>query len=314
MIKGRFGRRPRQHSKTMNRSAFILLTAIVIGSTLPGGPANATQASQAGTAIVSDPVALVRRAAANELRAIDDRVAQGPAPVRFLLYKEDEKGSTTKEVVQTRDGSVARLIAINGKPLTPEQESTEAARLQRLLDQPDLQERRRKREKDDAERAQKIVHVMPDAFLYTYEGIVPGPNGPAIRLSFKPKPGFDPPDQETKVAVGIQGELWIDEAQERMVRLDAHLFEDVDFGWGILGRLYKGGSIRIENADVGNHNWQLQRMKLDLTGKALMLKTLTFRVTENGTSYEAVPREMSYKDGIRLLQSKAPIIGEVAGR
>ena len=234
--------------------------------------------------------------------------------MRFLLFKEDEKGSTSKEVVQTRDGSVARLVAINGKPLTEEQERIEADRLQRLLEQPDLQARRRKREKDDAERAQKIVHVMPDAFLYAYEGMVPGPNGPAVRLSFKPKPGFDPPDQETRVALGIQGELWIDQAQERMVRLDAHLFEDVDFGWGILGRLYKGGNIRIENADVGNHNWQLQRMKLDLTGKALMLKTLTFRITENGSGYELVPREMSYKDGIRLLQSKASVTGSVAGR
>ncbi len=298
----------------MNQSAFILLTAIFIGSVLPGPAASVSQSSQAETAPAADPVALVRRAAANELRAIDDRVAQGPAPVRFLLFKEDEKGSTSKEVVQTRDGSVARLVAINGKPLTEEQERIEADRLQRLIEQPDLQARRRKREKDDAERAQKIVHVMPDAFLYAYEGIVPGPNGPAIRLSFKPKPGFDPPDQETRVALGIQGELWIDQAQERMVRLDAHLFEDVDFGWGILGRLYKGGNIRIENADVGNHNWQLQRMKLDLTGKALMLKTLTFRITENGSGYELVPREMSYKDGIRLLQSKAPITREVAGQ
>jgi hypothetical protein len=298
----------------MIRRAFIILTAILIGHSLPGVADGVTQSAQAEAAVAADPVALVRRAAANELRAIDDRVAQGPAPVRFLLYKEDEKGSTSKEVVQTRDGSVARLVAINGKPLTQEEERSEAARLERLLDQPDLQERRRKREREDAERARKIVHVMPDAFLYKYEGIVSGPNGPAIRLSFKPKPGFEPPDQETRVAVGIQGELWIDQNQERMVRLDAQLFEDVDFGWGILGRLYKGGSIRIENADVGNHNWQLQRMKLDLTGKALMLKTLTFRITESGTGYESVPKEMSYKDGIRLLQSKAPITGEVAGR
>lgn len=298
----------------MNRSAFILLTAIVIAPAAPAMPAVAAQPPQAEAAIAVEPVALVRRAAANELRAVDERVAQGPAPVRYLLFKEDEKGSTVKEVVQTRDGSVARLVAINGKPLTAEQEQVEATRLQRLLDQPDLQERRKKREKEDAERAKKIMQVMPDAFLYTYAGIVPGPNGPALRLTFKPKPGFDPPDQETRVAVGIQGELWIDQAQERMVRLDAHLFEDVDFGWGILGRLYKGGSIRIENADVGNHNWQLQRMKLDLTGKALMVKTLTFRITENGTEYTSVPREMNYKDGIRLLQSKAPSMGEVAGR
>jgi hypothetical protein len=298
----------------MNRSAFILLTALVIGNALPAASAGIAQPSPAETAVADNPVALVRRAAANELRAVDDRVAQGPAPVRFLLFKQDEKGSTLKEVVQTRDGSVARLVSINGKPLTAEQKQLEAARLQRLLDQPDLQERRRKREKDDAERAQKIIHVMPDAFVYKYAGTVSGPNGPAIRLTFEPKPGFDPPDQETRVAVGIRGELWIDQAQERMVRLDAQLFEDVDFGWGILGRLYKGGSIRIENADVGNHNWQLQRMKLDLSGKALMVKSLTFRISEHGTDYESVPREMSYKDGIRLLQSKAPSTGEVAGR
>ena len=299
----------------MNRSAFILLTAIVIGATVPMASAGAAlQPAQEEPAIAADPVALVRRAAANELRAVDDRIAQGPAPVRYLFYKQDEKGSTVKDVVQTRDGSVARLVAINGKPLSAEQENLEATRLKRLLDQPDLQQRRKKREKEDAERAKKIMHVMPDAFLYTYAGMVAGPNGPAVRLSFKPKPGFDPPDQETRVAVGIQGELWIDQTQERMVRLDAHLFEDVDFGWGILGRLYKGGSIRIENADVGNRNWQLQRMKLDLSGKALMVKTLTFRITENGTGYELVPRELSYKDGIRLLQSKAPTAGVVAGR
>jgi len=299
----------------MNRSAFILLTAIVIGAAGPRASAGAAPlAAQEESTFAADPVALVRRAAANELRAVDDRIAQGPAPVRYVFFKQDEKGSTVKEVVQTRDGSVSRLISINGKPLTAEQQNLEAARLQRLLDQPDLQQRRKKREKEDAERAKKIMHVMPDAFLYTYAGIVPGPNGPAVRLSFKPKPGFDPPDQETRVAVGIQGELWIDQTQERMVRLDAHLFQDVDFGWGILGRLYKGGSIRIENADVGNHNWQLQRMKLDLSGKALMVKMLTFRITETGTDYELVPRELSYKDGIRLLQSKAPTAGAVAGR
>jgi hypothetical protein len=295
----------------MVRSALILLIVVVIGGPAGTRPAFAAQSP---TAEAADPVALVRRAAANELHAVDERVAKGPAPVRYVLFKENEKGSTVKEVVQTRDGSVARLVAINGKPLTADQEQMEAARLQRLLDQPDLQERRKKREQEDAEHARKIMHVMPDAFLYKYAGTVPGPNGPAIRLTFEPKPGFDPPDQETRVAIGIRGELWIDEAQERMVRLDAHLFQDVDFGWGILGRLYKGGSIRIENADVGNHNWQMQRMKLDLTGKALMVKTLTFRVTENGTEYTAVPREMSYKDGIRLLQSKTPSKGEVAGR
>jgi len=32
----------------------------------------------------------------------------------------------------------------------------------------------------------------------------------------------------------MTGELWIDAAQERVVRLEGHLQRDVDFGWGIL--------------------------------------------------------------------------------
>ena len=35
------------------------------------------------------------------------------------------------------------------------------------------------------------------------------------------------------------GELWIDEGQVRLVKIDAHLISDVNFGWGVLGRLYE---------------------------------------------------------------------------
>jgi hypothetical protein len=261
-----------------------------------------------------DALALVRRTAANEQRANHEKAAHSPNPIRFRLHKQDEKGVTTKEIVQTRDGSVARLIAVNNRPLNSEQEVAEAARLQRLIDQPELQEHRRKREKEDADRANKMVQVMPEAFLYSYDGIAQGPNGPAIKLSFKPNPAFVPPDQESRVAVGIEGEVWIDQTQERLVRLNAHLFQDVDFGWGIVGRLYKGGSILIENADVGNHTWAMVHMKLDLTGKALMIKTLTFRITEEASDFQAVPKEMSYKEAIRMLQTKEEAPGQVAGR
>ena len=49
----------------------------------------------------------------------------------------------------------------------------------------------------------------------------------------------------------MAGEIWIDPVKLRVVRLEGHLQQDVDFGWGILGRLNKGGWIVIEQADVG---------------------------------------------------------------
>ena len=99
----------------------------------------------------------------------------------------------------------------------------------------------------------------------------------------------------------MEGELWVDKGEERMVKLDAHLISDVNFGWGILGRLYKGGSILVEQKDVGDQHWEGIHMKLDLTGKALMLKSLSFQTVEDGSDFHAVP-DAGYKAAIELVR------------
>ncbi len=258
------------------------------------------QTPSAQPAPAADPGALVRRASQNELHS-----AGPPYPVRYKLRKQDEKGITTKEIVETKDGDVARLIAKNDKPLTPEEEKAELDRLDTLLHHPEIQEHRHKREQEDSGRADEMIRMLPDAFLYTYLDQVAGPNGPAHRLSFKPNPSFKPPDREGEVYHGMQGEIWIDQGQERIVRLDAHLIDDVNFGWGILGKLYKGGSLVIEQKDVGHRHWEGTLLKLNLTGMALMVKPLSFQTTETSTDFQPVPVNMSYQDAIHLLTSDA---------
>ncbi len=193
------------------------------------GTANATAYPQTPSGSANDPAALVRRASKNELRS-----TVPPAPVRYKLRKQDDKGITTKEIVETKDGDVARLIAKNDKPLTPQEDQAELDRLNDLLAHPEIQEHRHKREQEDSGRADEMTRLLPDAFIYTDLGLVPGPNGPAHRLAFKPNPNFRPPDREAEVYQLMYGELLIDEAQERIVKLDAHLVDDVNFGWGIL--------------------------------------------------------------------------------
>lgn len=245
-----------------------------------------------------DPVALVRRASQNELRA-----SNGAHPYRYRLHKVDDAKITTKEIIETKEGDVARLIAVNDKPLDADAQQAELDRLNNLAAHPELQEHRRKREQEDSDRANKMIRLLPDAFVYHYEGLVNGPNGPCHRLTFHPNPNFDPPDREAEVYHGMAGELWIDKAQERMVKLDAHLIDDVDFGWGILGKLYKGGSILVEQADVGDHHWETTHMKLSLTGKALLFKSLSFQTTEDASNFQPVPAEMGYQGAIKILLS-----------
>jgi hypothetical protein len=157
------------------------------------------------------------------------------------------------------------------------------------------------------------VRMLPDAFLYTFDGMVEGPNGPCYRLQFQPNPAFTPPDREGEVYHGMVGELWVDQAQLRLVKIDAHLISDVNFGWGVLGRLYKGGSILVQNADVGLHHWETIHMKLRLQGKLLMLKSVDYSTTEDFSDFKVQPQELGYQEAIRLLQ-KIPGAAQVASR
>ena len=72
-----------------------------------------------------------------------------------------------KLIVETKDGEVARLIEKDGKPLTPEEDQAEIARLDNLLAHPEIQAHRHKKEQEDSARGDEMVRMLPDAFLFT---------------------------------------------------------------------------------------------------------------------------------------------------
>jgi len=75
-------------------------------------------------AVAADPAVLVRHASANELKP-----SNGRHPYRYKLHKTNEGRSTTKEIVETKDGDVARLLDAGGHPLPPEENQAEVERL-----------------------------------------------------------------------------------------------------------------------------------------------------------------------------------------
>lgn len=244
-----------------------------------------------------DSVALVRRAVDHRLDS-----AKTHPPVKYLIRRIDERRDSTKAVIETADGNVARLVATNGKPLSPDIEKAELDRLETLANHPELQEHRHRNEQKDANRFTHLLSLLPDAFQYRFEGMFSCPSGQCYRLSFTPNANFNPPDLEANVFRGIAGELWIDQAKEELTRLDARFISDVDFGFGILGKLNKGGTILLEQSDVGDHDWELTGLKIHVTGKALMVRSFSFQVTEVATDYARVPQNLNYRDAINLLK------------
>ena len=56
--------------------------------------------------------------------------------MRYRLRKTSPRLTSTKEIFETKDGAVARLILINDKPLSAADEQKEDARLDALLERP----------------------------------------------------------------------------------------------------------------------------------------------------------------------------------
>jgi hypothetical protein len=246
---------------------------------------------------------LVNRALAAELRN-----ARDPShPMRYVLRKSSPRLTTTKAIIETQDGAVARLLSINNKPLPAAGQQHEQNRLYNLLKNPGSQRSRKQREDADARRALKVLRALPLAFNYQYAGTVDEPHGLLDRFTFSPNPAYDPPDLETEVLTAMAGEIWIDPVHGRVVRLEGHLQKDVNIGWGILGRLDKGGWITIDQADAGGGQWRVVRFQMKMSGR-IFFKPKNFDTLEEESGFAPVPASLSYEQAVHMLCDDPPAL------
>lgn len=284
-------------SSTAVTSLFtVLLLPLALHAAASPAPA-ATTASPGQELAESNPTELMRRVSQNELA---NSYGHRP-PMRYWVRKITAHLDMTKEIVETREGGVARLIAVGGNPLSAVPNQKEIERLRAIAADPAIEAHRRDRERRDAQRVQKYMRLLPAAFVYHFEGMRDLPNGAAIRLTFIPNPTFTPPDFESRTLTGIRGEIWIDPTDLRVVRLDSHIFRTVDFGWGILGSLYPGGTMRIEQMKTRECGWQLIHLSLHLNGRELLFKSLHIVVGETAGNYRLIPATWNYKDAVQWL-------------
>lgn len=243
--------------------------------------------------------ALVDRAFATEMHTAED-----PGhPMRYLLRKATPRLATTKEIIETREGAVARLIAQNGQPLDAEDERREMERLTALEQSPGQQARRKRSGDNDARMVLKLLRTIPHAFLFQYEGPGMVANGRAIqRFGFRPRPGFDPPDLETAVLKSMAGELWIDASEERVVHIAGALEQDTNFAWGILGKLSKGGWLVLDQNEIGPHQWRITHVQLKMNLR-ILFKTKVFDTDEEMSRYAPVEAGLGYRQAISMLRS-----------
>jgi hypothetical protein len=244
-----------------------------------------------------DVNAVVRRAIQHRLDESKEHL-----PVRYVIRQSDGHSDTTKMVIETKDGDVERLVAVDGKPLSVEADRAELARLDELAKHPEVQEQRKKGQRDFVERMNHLAAQVPDAFIYKLEGTEACASGECFRVSFTPNPKYNPPDRTSRLFGGVVGDVLIDRAGDRLERLDAHFISNVDFGFGILGRVSKGGTVHAEQIDVGGKQWELTVLKMNVTGRIFLVKSFRRQLSQEMSGY-ALVAPMGYREAIELLKS-----------
>ncbi len=248
------------------------------------------------------PVRWAQAAAANEEHIVNfDNTAQ----LHYRVRKVDAKGETVREVIESKEGSVARLVERDGHPLTAEENAAERERLQAILDSPETFLRHERREAGSRTYAVELLRSMPKAMLWSYapgQPQLPGASGPAVVLDFKPDPGFKPPSLITEGLTGIAGRIWVDQASRCVTRIQGTILHPVDFGWGgVLARIKEGGAIELEQRKASDHRWLYSHLVEHISIREVLVHTTVENVELTATDVRSSPEPLDVADAVRAL-------------
>jgi hypothetical protein len=220
----------------------------------------------------------------------------------LFSYSSKERSPRTgghlwdEAVVETPDGVLRRLIAIDDKPLSESQRASEEQRIQKILNDPDAFRKTNLAQESDETNAIKLLALLPKAFILMPDGEQDG----CTRVAFTPNPAFVPSSYEERVMTVLAGTVSVKEPENRLCNVDAKVTRQVDFGFGILGRLNSGGHVELTRTQVRGDNWKTSHMSVHIDGRILLLKNLSREQDANRSNIKVLDKPVSLAAATQL--------------
>ncbi|MDE1177089.1 MAG: hypothetical protein PW789_10855 [Edaphobacter sp.] len=241
------------------------------------------------------------RAQAMAKTAVETELAADKADHTRWRYRSDitrPEGHFLYIVVETDKGSVKKKIEENGKPLDGGALNSEMKRIDSFVHDPSQQEKQRKDSSQDDARAEKMLRMLPDAFLWSIKSDSPT----VTTLAFTPDPNFSAPSMEARVFAAMAGEIVVTKPGHRMQSLKGHLLYDVKFGFGILGKMEKDGTFNIERRQIGPGVWTITESHIHFNGHVLFFKTISEQEDEVKTDLRQMPNGTTLEQAANTLR------------
>ena len=138
------------------------------------------------------------------------------------------------------------------------------------VNNPEEQARRKKAGAQDDAQARELLGMLPTAFVWEITATTPQ----EISLKFRPDTSFHPPDMQSRVLGVMAGELVIAREGDRIVSLRGTLTDDVKIGFGLFGKINKGGTFDVERRKIAADHWQIAETHVHIGGHALLFKSI----------------------------------------
>lgn len=300
----------RHHSRLLRIAVRCVAAALLLPIGITPLSVAASGDMRGGTEdTTKEPEAIVKRVIENEIQML----SHNGMYLRYRMRKVDDKGDKLRDVIETRQGTVARLIENQGRPLTPEENQMELDRLNSMLAHPEEFAKHQRRDQMEKDRAEKLLRLVPEGLIFEVASPqmpIPGVSGlqqNILQLNFKPNLSFQPTMIESQILKSMQGHVWVNTIDHEIAHFDVQLISDAAFGWGLLGKVYKGGTLVLDQADAGGGHWILTHLRENLTVRALLVRTISLNVKEDLGDFSVLRKGMDYQEGIRILQ-QTPLI------
>ena len=227
-----------------------------------------------------------------------------------------EKETRTYEVTPVAGRFVRRLVSRNGKPLSKDEQEKIDRRVQKAVeDSLEAKEKRRQRA-EERERREKNDDEEEDRRRMTILGFLRLSDVTSMRretfrgheviaFDFEPKKNVKTRNRGEALVSKLIGTIWVDEAAQQIVRLEARLSDSFKIGGGLLASLSPQSAVVMEQEKVNGEVWMPSYAEANLAARVFLLAKFSRNVVTRYSDYKKV-RVASDYDLSRPKDDKKP--------
>lgn len=209
---------------------------------------------------------------------------------RFLFRARNERSeldtagkpiatqSHTWERIEIDGFPFGRTLERNGKPLTAEERKAEDAAMQSRLAELKSPVQKANIAGSAPPRRRGVDEdwflELPDALEFKLLGEIAMDGRAVLHLDAQPRAGYRARNMRARVFEKMKGQLWLDKATSELVQADAEMFDTVNVGFGLLGRIDKGTRFQMHRRIMHDGTWVTDRQKVRFGARIMLVKNL----------------------------------------